>query len=73
MAGQHGQQYRAQQVALLRGIIAGQRQWAVRHKGVKQSRLLEIVDEERQLPEWRDRRGRVPFDVNSAREGVRYR
>ena len=49
-----------EQVELLRGIIAGKRQWTVRHKGVKQRSLFQIVDEERQLPEWCDRRSSVP-------------
>jgi len=72
MAGQYRQQHGAEQVALPGGIRAGERQRAVRHPAVEQAALLQVVDEERQLPEWRDRRGRIPLDMNSAGEGVRY-
>jgi hypothetical protein len=73
MARQHGEQHGAEQVAFGGGIRAGERQRTVRHPGVEQSGLLEIVDEERQLPERRDRGRRIPFDVNPAGKGVRDR
>ena len=55
MAGQHRQHHCADQVSLLRCVRAGQRQRAIGHPGVKQSGLLQIIDEEWQLPERRDR------------------
>ncbi|MGD0109737.1 MAG: hypothetical protein ABSC06_37785 [Rhodopila sp.] len=73
MAGQHRQHHGAKQVALLRGVIAGEKLRAVRHSAVEQAALLQEVDEKWQLAEWRDRGGRIPFDVDSAGEGLRYR
>jgi hypothetical protein len=46
---------------------------AVCNPGVEQVGLLQVVDEEWQLPERRDRRGRIPFDVDPAGKGVRNR
>ena len=72
MARQHRQHHGAEQVALLGGIIAGEKLRAVRHPGVEQVGLFQVVDEKWQLAEWGDRGGRIPFDVNPAGEGVRY-
>jgi hypothetical protein len=74
MAGQHRQHHGAPhirsecavQVALLRGIIAGEKLRAVRHPAVEQAALLQEVDEKWQLAEWRDRGGRIPFNVDPA-------
>jgi hypothetical protein len=55
MARQNGEQHRAEQVASGGGIRAGERQRAVRHPGVEQPGLFEVVDEEWQLPKRRDR------------------
>jgi hypothetical protein len=73
MARQHRQQHGAEQVALGAGIRAGKRQGTVSYPGVEQSGLFEVVDEERQLPERRDRGRRIPLDVDPAGEGVRDR
>jgi hypothetical protein len=73
MARQHRQHHGAKQVAFGGRIRAGEQQRAVRHPGVEQPSLLEIVDEERQLPERRDRGCRVLFNIDAAGEGVRDR
>jgi hypothetical protein len=73
MAGQQRQHHSAEQVALSGGVGAGEGQRAVRHPGVEQAGLFQVVDEERQLAERRDGCGRIPFDVDSTGEGVRYR
>src|SRR5207245_2692073 len=66
MTGQNRQQHGAKQIALARGIRAAERQWAVRYPAIEQPALLQVLDEERQLPEWRHRRRRVPLHVNPA-------
>jgi len=71
MTGQHRQQHGAEQVALGWGIGAGQPERAVRHPGVEQAGLLQVVDEERKLARRRDRGLRVPFDMDTAGECVR--
>jgi len=48
------------------GIIAGEKLRAVRHPAVEQAALLQEVDEKWQLAEWRDRGGRIPFNVDPA-------
>ena len=70
MPGQNRQQQSAQDVALGRRVRAGQRQRTVRHPGIEQAAQLEKLDEERQLPERRRRRRRVPFDVHPPAEGI---
>ena len=44
--------------------------WTVRRPGVEQAAQFEELDEERQLPERRRRRSRVPLDVHPATEGI---
>jgi hypothetical protein len=73
MPGQHRQQHGAEQVALLRRIRTGERKRTVRHPGVEQPGLFEVVDEEGQLPERRDWRRRVPPNMHPTGKGVRYR
>ena len=73
MAGQHRQHHRAEQVSRLRCVRAGERQQAIGDPGVEQSGLLQVIDEEWQLPKWRDRCCCIPLDVDPAREGVRCR
>jgi hypothetical protein len=63
---QHRQQQRAQQVAFARRVRAGEGQRAIRHPAVKQTALLEILNEKRQLSQWRDRCRGVPLDMNTA-------
>ena len=70
MTRQNRQQHGAQQIALARGIRAGQRQWAVRHPAIEQPALLQVLDKERQLAERRHRRRRVPLHVNPTGVGV---
>ena len=53
------------------GLVSNSGQSAT--QAIKQPGVFQVVDEERQLPEWRDRRGRVPLNVDPAGEGVRYR
>ena len=73
MTGQHRQQHGAEQVTLARCVWAAQPERAVRHPGLEQAGLLEIVDEEGELAERRDRRRGVPFDMDPAGKGVRGR
>ena len=70
MAGQDRQQQGAQNIALARRVRAPQRQRTVRHPGIEQAAQLEEFDEERQLPERRCRRRRVPFDVHTPAERI---
>jgi len=48
--------------------VVGQR--AVRNPSLEQTAYVETLDEERQLSERRDRRGRIPFDVDSSPECI---
>src|SRR5215469_3347943 len=43
---------------------------AIRHPAVEQAALLQILNEERQLPERRDRRRGVPLNVHAAAKGI---
>ena len=70
MPGQNRQQQSAQDVALGSRVRAGQRQRTVPNPGIEQAAELEELDEERQLPERRRRRTRVPLDVHPAAEGI---
>ena len=70
MTRQNRQQHSAQQIALARGIRARERQWAVRDPAIEQPALLQVLDEERQLAQWRHRRRRVPLHVNPTAIGV---
>ena len=70
MPGQNRQQQRPQNVAFGRRVRAQQRQRTVRHPGIEQPAELEELDEERQLPERRRRRRRVPFDVHPAAKAI---
>lgn len=70
---QNRQQHRAKQIALTRRIRARERQGAVRYPAIEQPALLQVLDEERQLAEWRHRRRRVPLYVNPTGVGVRDR
>jgi len=71
MLGQHRQQNRAQHVPLGGRVRARQMQRAARHKAVEQPRLLQVLDEERQLAHRRHRRRWLPLQVNPARKGLR--
>jgi hypothetical protein len=64
--GQHRQQQGAQHVAFARRVGAGEEQRAIRHPAVKQTALLQILNEKRQLSEWRDRCRGVPLDMDTA-------
>src|SRR5438105_7925977 len=70
MTRQNRQQHRAKQIALARGIRTAEQQWAVRDPAIEQPALLQVLDKERQLAEWRHRRRRVPLDVNPTGVGV---
>ena len=41
-----------------------------RYQAIEQPALLQVLDEERQLAEWRHRRRRVPLHVNPTGVGV---
>jgi hypothetical protein len=71
MAGQNRQHHRAQQVTLGWCVRTGQEQRTVRHPGVEQACLLQVVDEEWQLSKRCDRSRVVPLDMHTAGEGVR--
>jgi len=68
--GQHRQHQRAERVALARRVRAGQVQRTVRHPFIKQTGLFQVIDEERQLTERRDRYLVVPFNANPAGKRV---
>ncbi len=70
MTRQNRQQHGAKQIALARRIRTSERQWAVRYPAIEQPALLQVLDEERQLAEWRHRRRRVPLHVNPTGVGV---
>ena len=56
--------------ALVGGIVSDIVQRAALHPDIKDTTDLQEVDEERQLPKRRDRRFRVPLDVDTVPEGV---
>ena len=70
MPGQHRQEQGAQHVAFARRVRAGEGQRTIRPPAVEQAALLQILNEERQLSEQRDRRCGVPLDVNTAAKGI---
>jgi hypothetical protein len=71
--GQHRQQQGAQHVAFARRVRAGEQQRAIRHPAVEQAALLEVLNEERQLPQRRDRCRGIPLDVDPAGKSIRDR
>ena len=68
---QHRQQHCAQHVALGRRVRAAERQRAIRHPAGEKSSLLQILDEEWQLPQRRHMAVAVPFDVHPAGKRLR--
>ena len=69
--GQHRQQHRAEHLALARCVRARQPQRTARHPAVKQTTLLQVLDEKRQLAHRRHRRRRLPLQVNPAGKRLR--
>ena len=70
MPGQHRQHHRAEYIALGGRVRAHVMQRAIRHEAVEQSALLEVLDEERQLPERRHRRPAVPFHMDAPSKSI---
>jgi len=72
MPGQHRQQHRAEDIALSRRIRARVEQRTVRHQAVEQPALLEVFNEERELPKRRHRRTAVPFHMDTPGKSIGY-
>ena len=70
MAGEKGQHGGAQDVAVARGIGAGQREGATGHPGLKAAAHLQEVDKEGQLAQGRHRRLGIPLHMDAAAKGV---
>ena len=69
-ADQQRQHERAREVALSRRVRTGVRERAVRDPSVKQPGLLEVVDEERKLPERGYRFLRCTLNMDLSGEGI---
>ena len=67
---QHGKHRRTENVALLGRVGAPIAQRTIGDEGVEQPALLEEIDKERKLPQWRRRRLLVPFDMHRAKKTV---
>ena len=67
---QHRQHESAEHVAVGGGVGARAMERAVGHQRVEHARHLQELDEERRLPQRRQRRLRVPFDLDLARPAV---
>ena len=70
MSGEPAEHHCPQNVAFLRRVGARIAQRTIGNEGVKQTALLEEIDEERQLPEHRRRRLLVPFDMHRTPKAV---
>src|SRR5215470_11656911 len=70
VTGQHRQKHRPENVAFAWRVRTRETHRTACNPTVKQAALLQILDEKRQLAEWRHRRGTIPLDVNSPGEGV---
>ena len=70
VAGEDRQQQGGQHRAFIRRVVAVVGQRAIRHPGLEHAAHFEKLDEERQLSERCDRRGRIPFDVDSPPERI---
>jgi len=70
MPGQDHQQQRPQNVAFGRRVRAHQRQRTVPNPGIEEAAQLQKLGKERQLPERRRRRTRVPLDVHPPAKGI---
>ncbi|HUW98607.1 MAG TPA: hypothetical protein VMV40_07170, partial [Acidiferrobacter sp.] len=58
--------------ALIWGVVTGVDERAIFDPGIEQTTDLQELDKEGQLPERRDGCGRIPFDVDTAPEGIEY-
>ncbi len=70
VTGENREHGRAQDIAVARGIGAGEHQRAALHPGLEQPADLQKLGEERQLPERRHRRLRVPLNVYAAAKRI---
>src|SRR5215831_12328091 len=70
VASQHRQKHRAKNVAFTWCVRAREVHRAACNPAVEHAALLQILNEKRQLAEWRHGRRTIPLDVNSPREGV---